>query len=189
MSAQQLVYALLQRTVMGTVVFLFLLIFKRHTLKCCGICVWHLLIITTLALYAAPMSLLKIAVYPALSPLRLWTQRFFSRFHVRGDVIISIKPLPNTSLYETLLIVWLCGAATFLVTHCILSLASMSRRRKNLLPASGSVTCMYFDRLLADAELSKIRRLNGVELFVHNDVYSPTVYGFLKKKIVLPALI
>ena len=178
---------ILQGTACGSLLFVFLLCCKNPIRKRCGEKFWHRALLANSVMFVFPVYPLKLALSPLAAPFRARAQDLVDTSGIfRHSLLVSAPDQNITALFRTSLIVWLVGAAAFVLLKAVFYAMFAANASKKSHAAPKTVADIFEGRILGDGSLNKAGRLGRVELFVNSETASPFAYGFFRKRIVLP---
>ena len=119
-------------------------------------------------------------------PVHEWIRANFLSTTEPQIEFVTFRPLWYNNFFSILFLVWLAGIAVYFIIRCLINIAFTNRLRKELKPASDVESSILKGQLLSDKSINKLGYPGRVELYLSDGVFSPIVYGFLHKKIVLP---
>lgn len=181
-----LTISVIQSSLLGSIVFAFLLLFKQIAQKRCGAKIWHHFIMITVVLYVIPILFSNRILYSVVQPIHQWLRVSMLRITGYQPNVVYREVLSTELLFVGLFWTWLLGAIVYLVVRGSRNSISTIRLKKGLKTASSKVHEIFNSRFLTDKRLNKLGRLRHIELYFHSELFTPVFYGFLHKNIVLP---
>ena len=181
------VFDLLQTTGLGTMFFVMVLCLKRPMQKHCSSKFRHYALLANALLFIVPMYPLKRMLAPLATPLRPWAQTVIKINLGFNSVALSDAPLQVAAFFTNLLAIWLAVSVIFIATKTAKHVSVSLKMKKSSMSAPTSAISVFEEMILGDKSLNKAGRLSRVELLASGDFTSPFVYGFFRKKIILPA--
>ena len=182
-----IIIGVLQGSLLGTIAFTFLLLLKQSAQKRCGARAWQYFILIATVLFVVPIILPSQMLSAFTKPVHEWIRAYLLPVPEEQSVMVQYIPLRNDRVYNILFYIWLIGMIIYLVIRCLLNVVFTKNIQKGLKPASDIESNVLKGQLLSDKTMNKFGSMLRVELYIHDDIFSPITYGFWHNKIVLPS--